>query len=221
LNKNWSIGTGADFSFYNASLKYNKFEDTHTGYDDSGKCDFTFMPKTDAFKEDVSALLLEIPLTLRYSLPFGETGNSLRFIGGFKFGFPLNCSYTTSFHNLRAEGTYELENQTYNFNEVFGMVPTGKHSGNWDAKLSIQLTLEAAYRFAIGTKSGLSIGVYFNYGLNDMQSKKDAHPIAFDYQENAVNSNDMYVSNSLLNSGFASSIRPMAVGLKVRFDLGL
>ena len=215
FNQNWSIGTGADFSFYNASLKYNKFEDIHIGYDDSGKCDFTFMPKTDAFSEDISALLLEVPLTLRYSLPFGETGNSLRFIGGFKFGFPLNCSYSTSFHNLHAEGTYEFENQTYNFNEVFKMVTTGKHSGSWDAKLSIQLTLEAAYRFAIGTKSGLSVGVYFNYGLNDIQNKKDMHPIAFD-----VNSSKMYITNSLLNSNFTSSLKPMAVGLKLRFDFG-
>jgi len=217
FNKTWSVGLGLDLSYYSSSLKFDRLADAYRGYDAMEKTNFEFTANAIKFSENVSALLLDIPITARYALPVGDKGNSLRFIGGIKFGLPVNCSYTASADNLTTTGYYERENQTYEeIPGVFGSGQMTKHSGNWNAGIAIQLTLEAAYRLAIGPKSGLALGVYFNYGLNDMQNKTDAHPIAFD-----INGNNAYNSNSILNSKFASSIRPVSFGVKLRFDLGL
>ena len=216
FNKTWSIGTGVDFSFYGAAMKFDRFASSHTDFDVIENTAFEFTADATNLNETVSAMLLEIPLTARYTLPINEK-NSLRFIGGFKFGLPLSAKYTVSAGNLETRGRYETEDQEYHdVPEVFMSGKMAEHSGSWDAKMSVQLTLEAAYRFAIGEQYGLSLGVYFNYGLNDMQGISDKNPIAF-----AVNENNPYVVNSFLDSKYASAIRPMAIGLKVRFDLGL
>jgi hypothetical protein len=215
FNKTWSIGTGVDFAFYGATAKFGQLHESFETFDNSQNTNFDFTANADNMEERLSALLLEIPLTARYTLPVGS--NSLRFIGGFKFGLPLSSNYTVSAEQLETRGRYLAEDQTYHdVPDVFTKGKMADHSGSWDANMSVQLTLEAAYRFAIGEKYGLSVGAYFNYGLNDMQAKNDLHPIAFD-----VNKDSPYSSNSVLNTSFTSSIRPLAVGLKVRFDLGL
>jgi len=217
FNKTWSIGLGADISFYSASLKFNPLKDTHTAYDEFEDDDFTFTATATRFSENVSALLLEVPITARYTLPIGYK-NSLRITGGVKFGLPMNCSYAASAENLHTKGEFHhLERQPYeNVPGVFVNEPMGKHTGSWNANVSIQLTLEAAYRFAMGVKSGLSVGAYLNYGLNNIQNKNDTHPITFD-----IYGSNPYSSNSILNSKFASSVKPMAIGLRLRFDFGL
>jgi hypothetical protein len=216
FNQNWSIGSGMDFSFYRATIKFNRFEHTYIGYDNFEGENFEFTAETNNFKENASVLFLEIPLTARYSLPLGAA-NSLRFTGGFKFGLPLTADYTASAVSLSTRGNYLYENQLYHsVPGVFENKPMGELSGSWDANISVQLTFEVAYRFAIAGKYGLSLGAYLNYGLNDLQGTKNAPPIAFE-----VNRNNPYSSNSMLDSGFASSVRPLAVGLRLRFDLGL
>ncbi|MCL2097952.1 MAG: outer membrane beta-barrel protein [Bacteroidales bacterium] len=216
ISKTFSLGAGLDLSFYGASVKYSQLNDTYTGYDNYERADFEFTANLTNFKEDISLLLLEVPLTARYSLPLGAT-NSLRFIGGFKLGLPMSAHYTASADNLKTEGRYEYEGQTYqDIPGIFESERMGKHSGSWDAKMSMQLTAEVAYRFAIGEKFGLSVGVYFNYGLNDLKGKNDAHPIAFNPAGNAL-----YTSNGVLDSNLASSVKPMAFGLRLRFDSGL
>jgi|GEM_PF-3078788 len=220
FNTTWSVGVGLDLSFYSASLKFDRLANTYTSHDKWEGTNFEFSAIATKFSENVSALLLDIPVTARYSLPVGGSGNSLRFIGGFKFGLPVNCSYTASADNVKTAGRYERENQTYEkIPGVFEDSRMNKRSGKWDANIAIQLTLEAAYRFAIGTKNGMSLGLYFNYGLNNMQGKKDAHPIAFEAHRQT--NTYMLTSNSTLNSKFASSVKPMSIGLKLRFDLGL
>ena len=215
LNKSWSIGTGVDFSFYSATMEYAQLRDEHTGYDAIEETDFRFTAEATDFEESASALLLEIPLTARYSLPVGSS--SLRLTGGFKFGLPLSGNYTASAKQLHTEGYSEYEGVTYQeIPGVFVDEPMAEHTGTFEAGLSVQLTVEAAYRIVVAEKYGLSLGVYFNYGLNDMQSKSDGHPVAFD-----INGNKPYTSNSLLTSNLASSLRPMAFGVKLRFDLGL
>jgi hypothetical protein len=215
FNQTWSIGIGADLSCYSSTIKFNNFNYSYTGIDELVKSNYVFNAEASAFKEDASALFLEIPVTARYSLPVGS--NSLRFTGGVRLGLPLNAKYTASAGQLSTSGSYTYEQQLYeNIEGVFlknAVMP--EQSGNWDAKLSIMLTLEAAYRIAIAEKYGLSLGIYFNYGLNDIQGKDNAHPVAFQLYEHP------YTTNSILDSKYASGIRPFAIGLKLRFDLGL
>ena len=213
FSKEWSIGTGADFSFYNASLEMKQYnlEVNTPNYD--------LTINATGYKEDISALLLEIPLTARYTLPIEE--NSLQFTGGFKFGFPFSAKYTASADRLQTSGHFLLEDQTYrNVDDVFINEALTDQYDKWDAKMSIMLTIEAAYRFAIGEKYGFAVGVYFNYGFNDMQGSKDKYPVNI-AGLNADVTKAIYTYNSMLDTERASSIRPMAVGLKLRFDLGL
>ena len=215
INKQWSIGTGADLSLYSSSVDFAQLNDTHVDYDTFESTSFTFTADITNYKENVSMLLLEIPLTVRYTLPVGK--NSIYIMGGGKFGLPLSTNYTASAGNLTTTGGYYDENQVYHdVPEVFGTGKMEDQSGSWVANTSIQLTVEAAYRFAIGAKMGLSVGVFCNYGLNNMQSKNTEFPIAFN-----VNSNKPYSSNSIINSNLVSAVKPLAIGLKLRFDLGL
>jgi len=220
FNKSWSIGTGLDISSYGASMELGSYDKTIKYFDNSQAPLWDFKATATGLKEDMSALLLEIPLTARYTLPLDKT-NSLQFIGGFKFGLPISSKYTVSANNLETRGYFWDEYMEYHdVWEVFRREAI-EESGSWDAKMSIMLTLEAAYRLAIGEDYGLSFGIYFNYGLNDMQGTKDKNPIDFPIDFDVNSGKPPYSTNSVLDTGLASSIRPMAIGLRIRFDIGL
>lgn len=215
LNSSWGIGTGVDLSYYGASVKYNRLAETYNGYDPIENTNFIFQYSADNYEESQSALLLEIPLIARYSTPVGA--NSVRFSGGFKVGLPVNCKYTSSAGSLKTSGSYTYENQQYqNIPGVFGTAPLAEQSGKFELGVSFMLTLEAAYHIALSDRYGCSVGLYFNYGLNDMQSNKDKHTVAF-----TPTSTTPVTTNSVIDGSFVSSVRPFAVGLKLSFDLGL
>ena len=223
LNSQWSIVTGADFAYYSSDLKYGTLENTYEfGLNNNNTTDgATFKYTVDNYEETQNALLVEIPVMARYTLPIGQGGQSLRFAAGAKIGLPLSAGYTASAaRHKTTEVELEYENQTYAFDEAKAVA---EYDGDIDASMSMQIAIEAAYRIPVGEKMGMSIGVYFNYGLNSMQGRSDDHLVTFDTTQEIVNTQPpQHTYNaSALNTGLVSAFRPMAVGLKLRFDLGL
>lgn len=207
----WSVASGIDVSLYNGSIEYATFNGVYKWQNSY------FEYANTNYKENQSALFLEIPVLARYSI------NALRFSGGLKFGFPMSAKYTASAEGHTTGDVYiDYDGQTYNFSYL-GAQEVSEQSGKFDISTAVQLYLEAAYRLALSEKNGLSFGLYFSYGLNSIQSKNDGDLVT--YSTDAADLSGAlpkYTYNSsMLNTGNVSSIRPMAIGIKVRFDLGL
>lgn len=211
FSPNWSVASGIDVSLYNASIEYAAFNGMYKQQDSYFKYTST------NYQESQSALFLEIPVVARYSI------NAFRFSAGLKFGFPMNARYTASADGHTTGDVHiDYENEDYNFSQS-GAQEINEQNGSFDISTAVQLHLEAAYRLALSEKNGLSFGLYFSYGLNNIQSKNNSDLVAYNTSATDLSNNQpKYTYNSsMLNTGDVSLIRPMAIGIKIRFDLGL
>jgi len=127
-----------------------------------------------------------------------------------------NCALKAD--NVRTAGYYDFEGMEYvNIPGIFTDQPLQLDKGTFDTKMPVILVLEAAYRL----KNRLAFGLYFNYGLNNVQSKINLsddfnfRPVVFDI----LNNQQPLLTNSLLGSTHTKSFKPLAVGVKVTYDL--
>ena len=224
FNETWGFATGLDFTSFGSTLKFDKINYSYQAFDAVENTDFLFKVETTKVEEKSTSLLLSLPLLARYTLWLGppqgdlpahqidRNRNSLLFSGGLRFGFPISRNYTLKADNLETSGFYSFENQEYvNIPGVFFNQPLESRKGTYDANMHVQLVLEAAYRL----KNRLSFGVYFNYGLNNVQDINDQRPVAFHFNNNQ----QPLSTNSLLNTAYTKSFKPLAVGVKVSYDL--
>jgi hypothetical protein len=217
FNSHWAVATGIDFGHYGSTLAYDKIE---SHYADNG---VRFDYQMTNYEEKIAALLLEIPVMVRYSLPVGQNRHAIRFAAGVKLGVPMSKKYTASaeeFNTSQVIIDYDDPNGPYLFNNPPVALPEQK--GDFDAALSVMVALEAAYRLPLSEKMGLSLGVFFHYGLNNMQSKNDRILITYSTDDSDLGHRPPQYSHNgtALHTGLVSAFRPMAIGLKLRFDIG-
>ncbi|MDR0729992.1 MAG: PorT family protein [Prevotellaceae bacterium] len=221
LTRLLSIGIGADLSNYAASLEYKTLGNQI--YRASGG---RFNYSINDLHEEQSALLLEIPVMIRLTVPAGRNGHAFRFAGGVRFGWPASARYTRSLKHKTLTAFLDYESTEYNFDDIFRpnapVVITGQ-TGAIRLNTSLQIAAEIAYRIPLFARSGLSICAFFSYGLNDMQDKSKKQLVTYSISDSDLNSSPpkYTYSGSLLNTAFASSIRPLAFGVKLQFELGL
>ncbi|MDR1681058.1 MAG: outer membrane beta-barrel protein [Prevotellaceae bacterium] len=214
-----SVGTGVGIAHYGGSAEYNVLSSQI--FRQSG-ARFTYY--IGGYREELSTLLLEIPLLLRFSIAIGDKGQALRFAGGVRFGLPVSARYdcTVAKHKTQS-ALLEYENVEYEFDVIFppnAPVPISE-SGKVRLNAPFQITAEIAYRLPLSSRSAISVGAYFGYGLNDMQATKKKPLVTYSTLENDLNTSPpkYTYTGSVLNTGFASSIRTLAIGLKVQVEL--
>jgi hypothetical protein len=88
-----------------------------------------------------------------------------------------------------------------------------------DLGFSAALALEAGTRFTLTDKIELYTGLYFDYGLNNVQKTNDSYLLEYDYSFN-VNESKLK-SNSVLNTGLTDKVNLLSIGLKVRIGFKL
>lgn len=214
LNEGISIGIGAEYQTYRSDVKFAYLAGQYTTVDAENES-FQFRYKATQLREKQNLGYVNVPITIQYENP-GPT--KLYVAAGFKVGFAVSGNYETKIDNLTTSGYYPQYNV-----ELFGPAFAGFASTNdvkvskqdVDTKTSYSATFETGLKQKVGDKSSIYIGLYLDYGLNDIIDKNN--------NKNLIEYNpELPVQlhyNSSLNTQYTHDIRLVSYGLKLRYAL--
>ena len=169
VTPNWSLRTGIDFAFYNASLSKSQYGATNQTISDVGEV-FDFMYSYLNYKEELSATFLNIPVMVQ----FQTTGKIAFYIaGGAKIGIPVSATCRTK-GDLTTKGWVAdlglIDHKIMEDMEDMGFVTnraTDKKN-DFSMGVSFMLSAETGIKWELSEKFNLYTGVYFDYGLTDV-----------------------------------------------------
>jgi hypothetical protein len=212
-----SIGTGVNLALYNSEATLNTYSNTYNATTLSNNV-FEFTYAMTNYKENISAMMLTIPLMVQYQITDGKIGFYVA--GGGKIGLPLSANYKTSIEKLETRG-YSPELEVL-FDDLPKYGLRNDYRGidrKTDMKLNpaFMLSAEAGAKLRLGDDMSLYMGAYIDYGLNNMKKDKAASLIGFNAL--ATSYPEGFEYNSMANS-LSEKINSFAVGLKLRLSFG-
>ena len=181
---------------------------------------FLLRANYEGFTEKQSAVLLQIPVMLRFRYPVNEK-NSVFLGTGIKAGFPASSKWNQNMDKLTTTGYSEYTAQTYSGmpNHGFSTYSGLSASGKLELKSPIFFALEGGMKFAIDEGKSLYAGVFLDYGLNSIH-KTPANSSMLEYNNTSPAD---YIHNSVLSTNQFSvpnGIKPFAVGIKIKIGIG-
>ncbi|MDR1169719.1 MAG: outer membrane beta-barrel protein [Prevotellaceae bacterium] len=205
MSRSWEIGLAAEMATYSSKASFGTLSERYEHGTGENKSRISYSLKGYEEKQNITAL--SIPLILRYH--YYATRRTLLYLsGGVKLGLPVSTQASINPGTVDASGEYEYEGQTYTNLPQHGF-PEGMKLPETKSKIdlgySVAATLEAGMLF-----KRLYIGLFLDYGLNDMRKTKDRH--ALEYQEQ---NSSTFVYNSILNTGLVDKINLFSTGLKI------
>jgi hypothetical protein len=179
----------------------------------------SFYLKSDfsGFEEKQSAMMLQIPVMLQFQMPIMGEETAFFAGAGVKIGFPVSAKWEQTIEQVVTRGYSDYTNQTYENMSEHGFM-TQYRVGTSD-KLSfgtpVFAALETGLKFKTSAKTSVYAGLYLDLGLNSIL--KPAEKNLIEYNAAAP---ENYVFNSLLQTSSVTSVKPFAVGVKVRMAFG-
>jgi hypothetical protein len=222
ISPSLGIATGIEMATYTSEASYGNIQGNYK----DRYLEFSY--SLNNYKEVQNLTLFSIPIMAQYSIPAGSSG-SIRFYasGGFKLGFPVSAAADITPGAATTSGIPVEEGVEYDkllkhgFGENISLPATKQ---DIDLGFSAALALETGLRFNLTDKIGLYTGIYFNYGLNNIQKVKDKYLLEYDVRHleeyNATNERP-FLYNSVLNTGLVDKINLMSIGLKLRVSFKL
>lgn len=214
LNEGLSIGLGVEYQKYSSTAKAGWYTGQYTTTDAENES-FQFRYKVTNLREEQNLGYINIPIGIQ----FETDGTSKLYLGaGAKIGFAVNGTYETTMQNLTTSGYYPQYNVELFAPAFAGFASTNDvRAGKQDLKtdVSCSITAEAGFKQVIGKKQSLYIGVYLDYGLNNIYDKEGGKNLVQFNPEIPVNFN----YNSLLDSPAAGDVKLLSYGLKLRYAI--
>ncbi|MBP4136699.1 porin family protein [Flavobacterium geliluteum] len=212
LSETISINLGVEYQTYRSTSKFGAINGQYNAVDDENES-FQFRYKGTNFREDQKLGYVNIPIGIQFETP-GTT--QLYLAAGAKVGFATTGTYETTMSNLTTSGYYPQYNV-----ELFSPAFAGFASTNNFKTAKQDLTTEVAYsatfetglKQSLGDRNSVYIGLYLDYGLNNIYDKASdknlvqynaEQPVQLDY-------------NTVLSSSYANDVRLVSYGLKLRF----
>lgn len=212
LGKQWGLLTGVAASYYNTKVTLQ--DGTFSSYqvDNTGSA-FQYNIKATGFEEKQSFLAGTVPVMLQYH----TLGNTRWYLNaGAKLILPAEATVKASASQLDLSGYYP----DYNI-EVkempqhgFGTVNNWKSDTKQELKPSVTASAATGISFRIGEGMRLYTGVYFDYGVTNMQKSSGNNPSLVAYNPGNI---DQAKAGSLLNG--VDKVNLMAYGIQVRIGL--
>ena len=214
LNEKWGIVTGVEFGFYGAKCTFsdnlgNSYQ-AESGTSEQAGNDFTFDYSFKGYEEKQKATYIQIPVMAQF-----QTGIFYA-AGGVKLGFPVSSNYKSSAVNLATSGYFPFEDQTYTTlpDRGFGTYTPFSAKDDLDLNMTFALAIEAGAKWVLSEKINLYAGIYFDYGLNNI-AESNHFPIV-EYSKDVSGKLTYHSATNL-----ADSMKPLAIGLKVRISYSL
>ena len=209
INSLLGIRTGLEIAMYNSEYNWDNliFRYMTKDVDDN---DFEFRSKAKNFSETQKATFLQIPIMLNIQI------NEYFFaaIGG-KAGIPVSTKYKTSAVTVINSGFYATENYDYKTQQFlgFGTYNIPERERELSLKTAFFLSLEGGGKFDLSETLGLYVGIYFDYGLNNIvKDSEKSHLIDYDNQ----NPKDFIFNSIITSEYFTKKVSPIAAGIKIR-----
>jgi len=203
--KTIGIHIGAGVGIYNAqAILRNGVTIITPGLIDNEGDRFDLHSKLNNYRESQNAMFVNIPVMLQLQVLIFYA------MGGVKVGIPVSTKYSVSDATITNAGYYPEYDNWLTEQEFagFGTFTHQNFKGKLDLGISTALSAEAGLKF--GKKVSFGIGVYFDYGFNNIL-KDNGKP--FMNYTNSVPAE--FCANSVLPS-LTKKAKLMAAGLKVR-----
>lgn len=214
LNETISIGVGVEYQTYSSDSKSSLLTGQYMTTDAESES-FQFRYKATNLREEQNLGYINIPIAIQYETP----GTSQLYLaGGFKIGFATNGTYETKIQNLTTSGYYPQYNVELFGPSFAGFASTDNIKTNkqdLDTDVSYSATFETGLKQKIGAKSSLYIGVYLDYGLNNIYDKNESKNLIQYNPEIPV----QLGYNSIFDSSLASDLSLVSYGIKLRYAL--
>jgi hypothetical protein len=202
----WKTGLAIEIATYKNNVLFGTLSEENDIGSGTGKFRFTYL--MDGYEEIQNLTMVSIPITIQY-----QAGGKTRFClsGGVKLGLPISAEATINPGKVTASGDFDHEKQKYINLPQHGF-PNGTRLA--EVKNSIDLGFSTAATVEMGVLfSKFYLGLYLDYGLNDMHKTKDRHPL--EYQ---TSGSSEPVHNSILNTDLVDNISSNSVGIKMRIQ---
>lgn len=219
LNPKWSLGSGLEYQYYKTNMHLATLSDRYNTVDLEGDS-FEYRYTATGFSENQKMHYLAIPLNIQ----FETTGPTSWYANvGMKVGFNLSANYETSIDELKTSGYYpqwnvELHDPTFIGFGTWSDFNPRKQDLN--VKTQFMLTAESGIKLQMNAKNNLYVGLYMNYGLNDLkQSNGNQNPIVYNTNnpEEPILNSLLYASDSK-GASYLSKYNLFSFGIKLNWS---
>jgi len=234
VSPRFGFATGLELAFYSATFEMKKDSITYQARDLEEAENFRFTSVVSNYREDQTAVMLQIPLMLQIQTEVGYYA-----MAGIKFAIPLS-GISSNKGDFKNSGYYAKEDCEYYISDCIDMPQTGsnlwsdrgfglfkgkktENHENFESSIFASMEMGMKWRF----DDGLSIytSVYFDYGLGNILKKKSVDELPFMVEYNSADprnygTNSMFDARQSRQQAFVTQISPMAIGVKVRLSLG-
>ncbi|MGS2741044.1 hypothetical protein [Sinomicrobium sp. M5D2P17] len=216
LNKNWSLLLNAEIQLYRSAWSYEGFADAYETTDIEGDA-MEFRYRFSGYREKQKAYVAEIPLLLQYT----SNGMHTQFYAaaGVGIGFSLDATYSADYDRLSTSAYYPQWDAELHAPKFMGFGNYGSgHVASRDLELknSYTLKLETGIKQLLNDKNALYLGVYLNYGLNDLSDGETAASV-LTYQPDNPSDFDISSLTTSSNTSSGDKLRAVGFGLKLRY----
>jgi outer membrane protein OmpA-like peptidoglycan-associated protein len=219
----WGITVGAEYARFNTRLRVATLSDSYPATDaDVPPEDFIFSYRMTNYHERQKSAMLAIPLMVQYHF-----GNNLRYyvgLGG-KAGLPVRSSYTAGAELLEARGDYGAHGAVLDspVSWGFGDYPNTTGKGALKLKTAYMASFEGGTRWLLDNGWLFYLGVYLDYGLNDISATATANTaikgspgypardIAHYYSHNSL-----LMSTGSNGAAYTDKVIPITFGIKIK-----
>ena len=210
FNNNWGVTTGLEAALFNGKYDLPALNDAYPSHD--GEESFTFNYALTRYRETQQAILLNIPLMLRF-----ERGWFYAAVGA-KAGIRLGAAYKNKTDELAASGYYAQQNLTLHDPAFMGFGTFNNLHNEGDVALKTTLFASAE----AGIKWGrLYTGLYLDYGLNDVnRATRTPGLVPYELPEPAAYKPRSVLATTAGDHHMAGKLRLLAAGLKIAFVIG-
>lgn len=230
FSRSFAIVSGLDVDMYQSELEVDRMQGSYLSVD-SENDGFLFRYDAKGYKETMKATYISIPLMARYTYELSDSWG-LYIAGGAKLGFKASSKYTSTLNSVITEAAYvqwgngekvpTIDDEEL---EGFGTFEDLTSSGKLDLKMKCSAAAELGVQYKVGARSSLYFGGYIDYVLNNMRGSSNYNPIQFNgYDDSKVELNSFSESvykDKLQNNRIVEKIKPLNVGIKLRFAFAL
>jgi hypothetical protein len=218
INPSWGIVTGVEMSAYSKTASFSSVSGEYS--EGTGTDLFRFTYSLTGYEEKQNVTVFSIPVMAQYGYPLKEGSMKLYASGGLKLSFPVSAKAAITPGTATTSGYYAYEDRSYDNLPQHGFLTGVKLPDvetDIDLGFSAALALEAGLRFTLTESIALYTGLYFDYGLNNIQKTKDQHLLDYnDYDNNQ----STFKYSSVLNTALVDKVNLMSIGLKVKVSFG-
>lgn len=221
INPNWSIGTGAEYQYFDTSFSLSDLSDSYHTADIDGDA-FEFRYTATKYRETQTVHNVAVPLNIQFETS-GLTSWYMNI--GVKAGFNLSANYQTEINKLTTSGYFPEWNVELNDPRFMGFgtwnnVNAGKQ--DLELKTAFMLTAESGVKQDLSDFSRIYIGLYVNYGLNNLQKQQSGFsPVSYN-----PNAPEDFTYTSLLNAqnsknqAYTDAYKLISFGIKIQWAFG-